>query len=149
MSQTLLSAAYAAMLLAASASQPTAAGAPPATRIVHVFVTVLDKSGKVILKSDAQVEQAKSTTAMAAGSGAKMSLPTKDCAVVQVLVPGGQCSVTLTPKATAGGRVTIVFDWRKDARKCSVAEPAAEARPASAPASGSCKRDSGFPGSPF
>ena len=116
MSQSVLSFLAAGLLLAAGAhavdvdTAVAAASAPaagPANRTVKIFVTVRDDSGKVLAKTSVRIEGDDSTDIGVGPDGGKLSLPSMRDSALKVLYPGGNCSVTLTPKMVASGHVAI------------------------------------------
>ena len=145
MSQSFLSVACAGLLLAAgayaasetiadapadaapaSASGPAAARAKPAVHAVHVFVTMRDAAGKTLKASAVRIEGDDAVDIGVGADGAKLSVPVDAPAAVRVLFPGGNCSVTLSPKAVVGGRVTIVVDRVDAVARCSVSDAAVD-----------------------
>ena len=155
MSQSVLSVLAAGVLLAAGAhaldvDEPAAAAvasapaprakaseAGAAKRTVKIFVTVRDDAGKVLGKVSVRIETDDSPDIGVGPDGGKLSLPANKDAVIKVLFPGGNCSVALTPKAIAGGRVAIGVDRAAGATRCALEDVARAGRPASAPAAAS------------
>ena len=147
MSQSILSFACAGLLLVAAAhavdipdagdaAPPSAgaSGAAAANRTVKIFVTMRDDTGKVLARSSVRIESDDSPDIGVGADGAKLSLPANRNAVIQVLFPGGNCSVTLTPKAIAGGRVAIGVERAALTQRCALEDAAQVGQPASAPA---------------
>ena len=151
MSQSLLSFACAGLMLVAAAhavdtsdadaSAPLPAAprakaseAAAANRTVKIFVTMRDDAGRVLAKSSVRIESDDSPDIGVGADGAKLSLPANRNAVIEVLFPGGNCSVTLTPKAIAGAHVAIGVDRAALTQKCALEDAAQVGKPASAPA---------------
>ena len=152
MSQSVLSVLAAGVLLAAGAhaldvDEPAAAAvasapaprakaseAGAAKRTVKIFVTVRDDAGKVLGKVSVRIETDDSPDIGVGPDGGKLSLPANKDAAIKVLFPGGNCSVTLTPKLIAGGRVAIGVDRGATGSKCALEDAALAGKPASAPA---------------
>ena len=138
MSRVVAPVACVVLLLAAGAraGEPEdAAAAPAASRIVKIFVTMRDDAGKVLAKASVRIESDDSPDIGVGPDGAKLSLPADRDAVVKVLFPGGNCSVTLSPKAIAAGRVAIGVDRTASGQKCALEDAAQAGQPASAAAS--------------
>ena len=150
MSQSVLSVLAAGILLVAgahavdvdepAATAPAAASAPhakasepAATRIVKIFVTVRDDAGKVLGKVAVRIEADDSPDIGVGPDGGKLSLPAGRDAAIKVLFPGGNCSVTLTPKTMAVGRVAIGVNRGASGQKCALEDAALAGKPASAP----------------
>jgi hypothetical protein len=98
-----------------------------------------DDAGKVLTKPSVRIEADDSPDIGVGADGAKLSLPASKDAVIKVLFPGGNCSVTLSPKAIAGGRVAIGVGRGAAGQRCAVEDAALAGKPAapSAPAGGS------------
>ena len=152
MSQSILSFACAGVLLAAAAhavetadgaasapgpAHPKASDAVAANRTVKIFVTMRDDAGKVLAKSSVRIESDDSPDIGVGADGAKLSLPAAKDSAIKVLFPGGNCSVTLAPKAIAGGRVAIGVGRAAGATRCALEDVAQAGKPASAPAAAS------------
>jgi hypothetical protein len=114
----------------AAASQPRPAQAPVANRIVKIFVTMRDDAGKVLAKSSVRIEADDSPDIGVGADGAKLGLPAGRDAVIKVLFPGGNCSVTLNPKTIASGRVAIGVDHGTGLPRCAVEDAALVGKPA-------------------
>ena len=121
---------------AASAPHAKASEAAAANRTVKIFVTMRDDAGHVLAKSSVRIESDDSPDIGVGADGAKLSLPANRDAVIQVLFPGGNCSVTLTPQAIAGVRVAIGVVRAALTQKCALEDAAQVGKPASAPAGG-------------
>ena len=151
MSQSILSFACAGVLLAVAAHAAETAGADDAApvpvpahakaseaaaanRTVKIFVTMRDDAGKVLAKSSVRIESDDSPDIGVGPDGAKLSLPAAKDSVIKVLFPGGNCSVTLAPKAIASGRVAIGVGRAAGATRCALEDMAQAGKPASAPA---------------
>ncbi len=141
MSQSVLSFLAAGLLLAAGAhavdiDAPAVASAPAAgaaNRTVKIFVTMRDDGGKVLAKASVRIEADDSADIGVGPDGGKLSLPAARDADIKVLFPGGNCSVTLTPKLIAGGRVAIGVDRGATGSKCALEDAALAGKPASTP----------------
>ena len=146
MSQSVLSVLAAGVLLVAGAhaldvDEPAAAASAPAprakaseagaaNRTVKIFVTVRDDAGKVLGKVNVRIETDDSPDIGVGPDGGKLSLPANKDAAIKVLFPGGNCSVALTPKAIAGGRVAIGVDRAANGQKCALEDVAQAGKPA-------------------
>ena len=118
---------------AASAPHAKASEAAAANRTVKIFVTVRDDAGKVLGKVAVRIEADDSADIGVGPDGGKLSLPAGRDAAIKVLFPGGNCSVTLTPLAMAGGRVAIGVNRGAAGQKCTLEDAALAGKPASAP----------------
>ncbi len=142
MSQTTLSFLAAGLLLAAAAhavdldaDAPASAAAPaPAHRTVKFFVTMRDESGKVLPKASVRIEADDSPDIGVGPEGGKLSLPAKRDSTLKVLYPGGNCSLTLTPKMVASGHVAIGVARDATGRRCALEDAAQAGKAASVPA---------------
>jgi len=153
MSQSILSFLAAGALLAAgahavdldtsAAPAPVAASAPhakaseaaaaSAKHNVKIFVTVRDDTGKV-LKVSVRIEADGDDGDIGVGAdGGKLSLPANKDSTIQVLYPGGNCGVTLTPKVVAGGRAAIAVSRGASGQRCALEDAALAGKAASAP----------------
>ena len=160
MSQSFLSVACAGLLLAAGAfaasesagpdavaavadvaasagvpGAPAPARAKAATHVVRVFVTVRDATGKEIAKPGVRIEGDDAVDIGVGTDGAKLSLPVNAAASLRVLLPGGNCSVSLSPASVASGSVTIVVARGDAGVTCGVGNSVAAGAAASSPAS--------------
>jgi hypothetical protein len=138
MSRSTLSFLAASLLLAAiaqavdlGASAPASAAAP-ANRTVKIFVTMRDESGKVLPKASVRIEGDDSADIGVGPEGAKLSLPAARDSTLQVLFPGGNCGITLTPKLVAGGRVAIGVARDGAGHRCALEDAAQAGKAASA-----------------
>ena len=141
----LVAAAHAVDVDETAAAAPAAASAPhakaseaapaSANRTVKIFVTVRDDAGKV-LKVSVRIEADDTPDIGVGADGGKLSLPATRDSAIQVLVPGGNCGVTLTPKVVAAGRVAIGVNRGAAGPKCALEDSALVGKPtaASAPA---------------
>jgi len=129
---------------AASVVAPAAASAPhakapeasepaPANRTVKIFVTVRNDAGKV-LKVSVRIEADDAADIGVGVDGGKLSLPAARDSAIQVLYPGGNCGVTLTPKLVAAGRVAIGVNRDAPGPKCALEDSALAGKPTSTPA---------------
>ena len=117
-----------------AAPRAKASDAGAANRIVKIFVTMRDDAGKVLGKVNVRIEADDSPDIGVGPDGGKLSLPANKDAAIKVLFPGGNCSVALTPKAIAGGRVAIGVDRAAGGARCALEDVAQAGKPASAPA---------------
>jgi hypothetical protein len=118
---------------AASAPRAKASEAASANRTVKIFVTVRDGSGKV-LKVSVRIEADDAADIGVGADGGKLSLPAAGDSVIQVLFPGANCGVRLTPKVIAAGRVAIGVNRGAAGTRCALEDAALAGKPASAPA---------------
>ena len=125
----------AATAAAAAASAPPAKASEPASgnRTVKFFVTVRDDAGQV-LKVSVRIEADDAADIGVGIDGGKLSLPAAHASTIQVLYPGGNCGVTLTPQRVAAGRVAIGVTRGALGTKCALEDAALAGKPASAPA---------------
>ena len=123
-----------ATVASAAAPRAKASDAGAANRTVKIFVTVRDDAGKVLGKVNVRIETDDSPDIGVGPDGGKLSLPANKDAPVKVQFPGGHCSVALTPKAIAGGRVAIGVERVAGGQKCALEDVAQAGKPASVPA---------------
>jgi hypothetical protein len=114
----------------AAAPRAKASGAVAANRTVKIFVTVRDDAGKVLGKVNVRIEADDSPDIGVGPDGGKLSLPANKDAAIKVLFPGGNCSVALTPREIAGGRVAIGVDRVAGGQKCALEDVAQAGKPA-------------------
>ena len=122
-----------AAVASAAAPRAKASEAGAASRTVKIFVTMRDDAGKVLGKVNVRIETDDSPDIGVGPDGGKLSLPANKDAAIKVLFPGGNCSVALTPKAIAGGRVAIGVDRTPGGVKCALEDVAQAGKPASVP----------------
>ena len=93
-----------------------------------------DDGGKVLAKVSVRIEADDSPDIGVGPDGGKLSLPANQDAAIKVLFPGGNCSVALTPKAIAGGRVAIGVDRAAGGPKCALEDVAKAGKAVPVPA---------------
>jgi hypothetical protein len=117
----------------AAHARASEAAAASARRNVKVFVTVRDDAGKV-LKLSVRIEADGADDAIGVGAdGGKLSLPADRDSTLQVLYPGGNCGVTLTPEIVAGGRAAIGVNRGASVPRCVLEDAALAGKAVSAP----------------
>jgi len=144
MSQSLLSAASAGLLLAAGALAATksadtpvpvrlsATSAAPRWTSIALFVSVRDINGDLLGKPTASVETPGSDQPQVVGpDGIRLSVPAGVPSDLRVLVPGSACKVTLGPKM-AGRAVLVVVDRQDGGTACTASDVGASAASTSA-----------------
>jgi hypothetical protein len=156
MSQSLLSAACAGLLLAAGALAATkSADTPVPVRLssttaaprwtsIALFVSVRDINGDMLGKPTASVETPGSDQPQVVGpDGIRLSVPAGVPSDLRVLVPGSACKVTLGPKM-AGRAVLVVVDRQDGGTACSASDVGASSASTSAAVRGAGLLDALF-----